>query len=171
MERPLVHEMEAAFVAVEQAELGLGGEFSEGGFHAGELAAGGLLLHGVFEHFGFEGPSAAEAPVGGGELLDEAVLEIVDGGEALDEDVAEGLEVAGGLVADEDLLGEQAMAGGIGGGARLAFGGDGAGGAGGVGAIGSETFFGDLHDGVSGRMGSALLGISVAGGWAGVGVS
>jgi len=171
VERPLVHEMEAAFVAVEEAELGLSGELGEGGVHAGELAAGGLLLHGVFEHFGFEGPGAAESPVGGGEFLDEAVLEIVDRGEALEEDVAEGLEVAGGLIADEDLLGEQAVAGSVGGGAGLAFGGDGAGGAGGVGAIGSETFFGDLHDCVSGRMGSALLGISVAGGWAEVGVS
>jgi hypothetical protein len=89
VEGPLVHEMEAAFVAVEEGEFGLFGELAEGGVHAGELAAGGLLLHGVFEHFGFEGPGVAEAPVGGGELLDEAVFEIVDRGEALEEDVGE----------------------------------------------------------------------------------
>jgi hypothetical protein len=92
VEGSLVYELEAAFVAVEEAELGLGGEIAEGSVHAGELASGGLLLHGVFEHFGFEDPGAAEAPVGSGELLDEAVFEIVDGVEALEEDVAEALK-------------------------------------------------------------------------------
>jgi hypothetical protein len=147
VEGALVHKVEAAFVAVEEGEFGLGSEFAESGIHAGELAAGGLLLHGVFEHFGFESPGATEAPVGGCEFLDEAELEIVDGVEALDEDVPEGLEVAGALVADEDLFGEKAVAHGIGGGAGFAFGGDGPGGSGGVGAIGLETFFGDFHDG------------------------
>jgi hypothetical protein len=118
VEGALVHEVEAAFVAVEEAEFGRGGELAEGGIHAGELSAGGLLLHGVFEHFGFERPGAAEAPVGGGEFFDEAVLEIVNGGESLEEDVAEGFEVLGALVADEDLLGEQTMTDGIGGAAR-----------------------------------------------------
>jgi hypothetical protein len=167
VEGALVHEVEAAFVAVEEGKFGRGSEFSEGGVHAGELAAGGLLLHGAFEHFGFEGPGAAEAPVGGCELFDEAVFEIVDGGEALEEDVAEGFEVLGGLVADEDLFGEQAMADGIGGSAGLAFGGDGSGGSGRVGAVGLETFFGDFHDG----RGSPSFGIRVAGGCAGVCVS
>jgi hypothetical protein len=153
MEGPLVHQMEAAFVAVEEGEFGRGGEFAESGIHAGELAAGGLLLHRVFEHFGFEGPGAAEAPVGGGEFLDEAELEIVDGGEALDEDVAEGLEVLRGLVADENLFGKEALSDGI---------------SGRVGAIGLETLLGDSHDGYGG--GSALA-TRVAGGWAGVSVS
>jgi hypothetical protein len=48
------------------------------------------------------------------------------------------------------LFGEQAMAGGIRGGAGFAFRGDGAGGAAGVGAIGAETFLGEFHDGVRG---------------------
>jgi hypothetical protein len=150
VERPLIHPMESAFIAVEQAELGLGGELGEGGVHAGELAAGGLFLHRVFEHFGFEGPGAAETPVGRGEFLDEAVFEIVDGGEALEEDVAEGFEVVGRLVADEDLFGEEILASGNGDGAGLAFGGDRAGGTGGVGAIGLEALLGDSHDGYGG---------------------
>jgi hypothetical protein len=79
--------VEASFVAVEEREFWLGGEFAEGGFHAGELAAGGLPLHGVGEHFGFEGPGAAQAPVGRGEFLDEVVLEIVDRFEALDDEL------------------------------------------------------------------------------------
>jgi hypothetical protein len=59
VEGAVVHPVEAAFVAVEEVELGLGGELGEGGVHAGELAAGGLLLYGVFEDFGFEGPGSA----------------------------------------------------------------------------------------------------------------
>ena len=40
MEGTLVHQMEAALVAVEEAELGLGREIGEGGVHASELASG-----------------------------------------------------------------------------------------------------------------------------------
>ena len=141
----LVHHVEAGFVAVEEVEAIVGGEVGVGCGHARDLTAGGLGLHGLFEHFGLYGPSAAEAPVGGGEFLDHAVFEIVYRFEAGGEHLTEGLEVFGRLVADEDLFGEQTVAHGVVGGALFAGLGYRSGRAGSIGTVGAETFFGELE--------------------------
>jgi hypothetical protein len=135
LERPLVHEVEAGFVPVEQGKCRLGGERGEGLVHAGELAAAGLVLHGVGEHFRFEGPGAAHSPIGGGEFLDEIKLEIVERFEALHDDVEEHFEILRVLIADEDLFGEEALAHSVAGDARLSFGSKRAGGPGRAGAL------------------------------------
>jgi hypothetical protein len=145
VEGALVHHVEAGFVTVEEVEAIVGSEVGVGGGHARDLAAGRLGLHGLFEHLGLNGPSAAEAPIRRGEFLDHAEFEIVHGFEPGGEHLTEGREVLGGFVTDEDLFGEQTVAHGVERGALFAGLGSGSSGLGGVGAIGAKTFFGELE--------------------------
>jgi len=135
----LMHDMEAGLVAVQEMECGAGGEVAESGGQAGEIAAGGLGLHGSFEHLGFHGPGAAETPGGGGHFFDEAELDVIDGSPLGDGDVEEFFECGGRFGADENLASEETVAAGVAGGMGLAGGGFGSGGESGVGAVGAET--------------------------------
>ncbi len=140
-EGALVDEVEARLVAMEEAEPWGIGDFGEGGGDAGQLFAGGLVIEGGLEPLVLDGPEAAEAPVGGSHFLDERLVHLVVRGEAgkvLIHDVIEGFA---GLVADDDVLGQQAVTKGVSRGAALTFGGSGAAGAGTVGAGGLDLFF------------------------------
>src|SRR5947209_529759 len=73
------------FVAVEEAQLRCGGEVGESVGEAGELGAGRLLLHRRAEKVGFDGPTAADAPDGGGHVFDEPELDGIGGDVVLNE--------------------------------------------------------------------------------------
>ncbi len=63
MECPLENAVEARFVAVEEAELGLGGEGGKGLGDLGSLAGFGVLGgDGIVHEFRFNGPGAALTP-------------------------------------------------------------------------------------------------------------
>jgi hypothetical protein len=63
--------VEAGFVAVDEVELGGGGEGREAGGEAHVVVPGGLLGEAGVEELGFDGPDAARAPLGEGHLLDD----------------------------------------------------------------------------------------------------
>lgn len=77
MEGALIHDVQARFVAVEEAELGSGRELAERGGHAGDLTFLGAIFHAAFEEAVFDGPGAAQSPIGGGHFLDHAEFDIV----------------------------------------------------------------------------------------------
>ena len=129
IERALIVEMKAGLVTVHEAEGGFGGEIIEGVGEAIERI-GGLLGGGfIFEEPGFDGQGAAEAPVGSNHFLDHAELHAIGGLEAIEVVIHDRLETFGRFILHDDLVGEQAMAGGILRRTPLALGGDRSGGA------------------------------------------
>jgi hypothetical protein len=99
----------------------------------------------------FESLGAAEAPVGGGDALDEGFLDQATGLELGQQVVEDGVElgaVLGGVGGLEEVPGEQAVLEGVSAGAGLALRGTGAGGAAGVAAIGTKLQ-GGCHGGGS----------------------
>jgi len=108
-----VDEVEAGLVAVEESELGGGGQLAEGGSEAVELGGGVAGGHVVIEGAGFDGEGAAQVPIGGDHFLDEADLDIVEGGEAVGIGVEELAEAVLAFVAQDHDFGEQAMAHGV----------------------------------------------------------
>ena len=133
MEGALIVEVEAGLVAVHEAEGGSGGEICEGVGQAIERVAGRLGGGFIFEQTGFDGPGAAEAPVGGDHLLDHAELHAIGGLEAIEVVFQDGLEALGRFVVHDDLAGEQAMAEGVLRRTPFALGGDGTDGASAIG--------------------------------------
>ncbi len=124
VEGALVHEVETGFVTVDQGKGWGLGESGEGVGHAVEAVGGGLGGDLLLQHSGFEGPGAAQTPVGRGHLLDHPQLEAVGGLEAIEIVAHEAFETLGGLVVEEEALGEEAVAGGVAGGTLFSFRGD-----------------------------------------------
>jgi hypothetical protein len=89
---------------------------------------------------GFDGPGAAHAPEGGGHFLDDAEFDVVGGAVAVDVLGHEDVEVLAGLGAQDDALGEKAVADGVEGRRLLSGGCGGAAGAGTVGAGRKDAF-------------------------------
>jgi len=117
----LVDEVEARFVAVHEAEGRGGGEGGEGGGHAvdgigftgGKITGGKTAGDGVIEHAGFEGPSAAHTPTGGGHLLDHAELHAIGGLEAVHVLGQMGFERFARFILHHDTAGEESVADGV----------------------------------------------------------
>ena len=111
MEAALVDAVEAGLVAVDESEIGRGGESAEGGGEAAEVV-GFFVLAGetVIEKAALDGPEAANAPVGGGHFLDHPEFDAIDGCETIEVAGDQGVELGAGFAADEDTIGEQAMA-------------------------------------------------------------
>jgi hypothetical protein len=61
------------------------------------------------EHAGFDGPSAALAPAGGGHFLDQAELDFIDGTEVVDMLLQEILEILALFVFKDDAVGAEAV--------------------------------------------------------------
>ena len=140
-EGALVDGVEAGLVAVEEVEFVGVVEFGEGVHQAVGGGGGGLVGHGGIEVAVFDGPGAAEAPVGGDHFLDEADFDGVQGAEALgvgEEEFAEGF---GWFLFEDDDSGKEAVAAGVLRGAGFAAGGFGASGLGAVGAGGGDLLF------------------------------
>jgi len=112
VESALVHEMEAGFVAVEEAEIGRSGHVAESGGEAANLVSGrvGLFGQGVLEDAFLDSPGAAHAPIGGCHFLDQPELDAVDGPEALQMLGEKGFETGARLVLEDDAIGEEAVA-------------------------------------------------------------
>jgi hypothetical protein len=140
MEGALVREVEARLVSVEKAELGSGGQVGKGGGHAGEPVFLGAAFHAVFQEAGFDGPGAAEAPIGGGHLLDHADFDVIDGAKAAEVQVEQRLEILLGFALHDYAPGEEAMAHGVAGRVGLTLRGLGAARAGAVGTGGQNAF-------------------------------
>jgi len=145
LEGAAIDQVEAGFVAMDEVETaGIVGQGGEGGGETFGIRGGGMEV--VFEFLieggGFDGPEAAQAPDGGDHFLDQRLSGEVGGGEAAEEILVEFAEGVGGLVGEEDAVGQDAVAEGIEAGAALALGGFGAAGAGAVGAGGADAEFG-----------------------------
>ena len=121
MESALITKVETGLVAMQEGELGRGGQVTESLGDAGEFVGGVELLDAVIEKPGLDGPGAAHAPIGGGHFLDHAEFDSIAGSEALDVLGQEVFKALPGFVAENDAIGEQAVAGGVGGGAAPAF--------------------------------------------------
>jgi hypothetical protein len=113
VEGSLVHRVEPGLVAVHQVALGLGGEIVKGAGDAAPLRPGGMRGHGGLHVFGFDRPGAAEAPVGGGELLDQGELDAIDGGEAADVLLQDDLKILRRFVFEDHAFCEQAVTEGV----------------------------------------------------------
>jgi len=105
--------MNARFVAVEEGEVGRGGEFAEGGGDAGRSAGSGVGIEG-FGHAGIlDAPGAADTPEGGGHILDHGAFDAIDGREALEVTGENGLEAFERLAWKDDAVGEKAVLHGV----------------------------------------------------------
>jgi hypothetical protein len=135
----LVDVVEAGFVTMEEAQLRRGGQFGEGGGDARGLIAGRLMAEGLFHEAILDGPGAAHAPIGRGHFFDHAELNAIGGGEPRGMLADEVVKARTRFVFEDHALGQEAVAKGVGGGAFLAIGGDGASGAGSVGAGSIDT--------------------------------
>jgi hypothetical protein len=126
--------VEAGLVTVEQVELGGGGQVGEGVGDALGLVAGGLIADGLFHQAILDGPGAAHAPIGGNHFLDHGELDAIGGGETLLMLGDELVEALTRFVFQDNALGQETVAEGVGGGAFFPLRGDGASGAGSVGS-------------------------------------
>jgi len=113
MEGALVHHVNARFVAVEESEVGRGGEFAEGGGDAGRSAGGGVGVEGLGHTGVLDAPGTADTPEGGGHILDHGALDAIDGHEALEVTGENGLETFERLAGKDDAVGEKAVLHGI----------------------------------------------------------
>jgi hypothetical protein len=92
VEGALVHQVEAGFVAMEQSQLGRGGELAEGSRDAGAGVTAGLGVQAASQELVFHGPGAAHPPVSSGHFLDHGLLNAIGGAEALQVLREEGFE-------------------------------------------------------------------------------
>jgi hypothetical protein len=113
VERALVDEVEAGFVTVYESERGGGGERGEGGSDGADGVGLALGVGGVFEQAGFDGPSAAHAPVRGNHFLDHAEFHAIGGLEAVEVLGQQIFEGCAGFLIQDDAAGEQAVADGV----------------------------------------------------------
>ena len=109
----LIHTVEASLIAMQEGQLGGIGEGIEGVSDADNLVAGLGGSHALIEEAGLDGPDAAKAPVSGGHFLDQAKLDAIGGGEPADVVGDHAVEILGGLIGEEHLFGEEAMAKGV----------------------------------------------------------
>ena len=126
VEGALVHEVEAGFVAVDEGDGGAFGEAGKGISHAIEGGTGGLGGDLLIEEACFEGPGAAQAPIGCSHVLDHAEFQAVGGLEAGNVVGEQGSEGLGTFVLEDYTTGEEPMAEGVAGRALLALRGFGA---------------------------------------------
>ena len=126
--------MEAGFVAVEEGKFRGCSEFAEGAGDAGDVITFGEGVQFLGEEGIFDGPGAAEAPVGSGHLLDHAELDAIERAEAFEVFGEERVEALARFAGEDDTVGEESVAEGVEGRAKLPFRGGGATGAGAVGA-------------------------------------
>jgi hypothetical protein len=110
LEGAVAHVVKAGLIAMQEGELGRGGQVGESAGKAAELVTGLAGSHGVFVETGFDGPGAAQTPEGGDHFLDDAELDVVDGAVALDVLIEEDVEVLAALVGQDDAVGEKAVA-------------------------------------------------------------
>jgi hypothetical protein len=100
--------------AVDEREARFGGEYSKGGGKTGDSAAfGGLVVEGLSDHGGFDGPGAAHAPVGGGQVLDHGEFDAIGGLEAVQMLAEHGLEQFAGFFRQDHALGQKTVAHGV----------------------------------------------------------
>jgi hypothetical protein len=97
-----------------------------------------LILHAVFEESGFDARVARDAPMGGGELMDEIGLRFGLGAEVVEVIAELSLVFVGGFVEEDDGAGGESVSDGVEGGGLFASVGGGASGFGGVGAGGGD---------------------------------
>ena len=111
VETALIDAVEAGLVAVEESEIGGGGETAEGGGKAAEVV-GSFVLAGetVLEQAALDGPEAAHAPVGGGHFLDHSEFDAIHRFEAIEVAGDQGVELGAGFATHDDAIGEQSMA-------------------------------------------------------------
>jgi hypothetical protein len=100
--------------------LGGGGEGGEGGCHAGDPIAGLGGFNALIHEDGLDRPGAAKAPESGRHFLDHAELDAIGGAEFPDVLGNHQIEVRGGLIGEDHLFGEQAVAERVEGGALFA---------------------------------------------------
>jgi hypothetical protein len=130
----LVHAVKASFVAVEEAE-GVG--FRKGverGCEAAERIGFGIRTDLVVHEAGLDGPGAAEAPVREGHLFDYRQLDAAGWRKTPDVLVHDIKETCARFALEDDVAGEEAVAGSVPGGATFAIRGDRTAGAGAIGA-------------------------------------
>ena len=113
LEGALADVVEAGLIAMQEGEVGCGGQVGESAGDAADLVAGLAGVDGVVEEVGFDGPGAAHAPEGGGHFLDDAELDVVDGAVAVEVLAHEDVEVLAGLVFQDDAPGELAVSDGV----------------------------------------------------------
>jgi hypothetical protein len=106
--------------------------------HSRAIEALLLILHAMFEETGFYARVAREAPMGGGELMDEIGFRLGLGAEVVEIIAELGLVFAGGFVEENDGAGGEPVGEGVEGGGLFAGGGGGAVGFCAVGAGGGE---------------------------------
>jgi hypothetical protein len=97
----------AGLVTVQEAEGGCGGEVGEGFGHAIQRVGGCLGFGFVFEEAGFDGPGAAEAPVGSDHLFDHTELHAIGGLETREVVTQDGFETLRGFIAHDAMFDEQ----------------------------------------------------------------
>ncbi len=113
--------VEARFVAVEEAELGLGRQGGKGLGDLRSLAEFGVLGgDGIVHEFRFNGPGAALTPEGRQHFLDKSDFDAVGGIEAFRETGREDVKALARFGFENDTTREQPVADGIGGRALLA---------------------------------------------------
>ena len=104
----LIDELQAAFIALEQSHGGRGGHCLEGVGEGVWIWASGLECELFVERLGFHGEDAAETPLRGAHLLDDAQFYLV-GLETVQVHLHEGVEFFGSFAVEEDTLAEQAV--------------------------------------------------------------
>ena len=148
----VVFVMESRLISIEERERAIGaGESFEG--HSEAMVGGEigvvveallLMLHALFEEAGFDGSVAGDAPMGGGELMDEIGLGLGLGEEMVEIFAELGFVFAGGFAGEDDGAGGESVGEGVESGGFFACGGGGAVGFCAVGAGGGE-FAGGGH--------------------------
>jgi len=113
VEGALIVEMKAGLVTVHEAQGGFGGEVLEGVGYAIERIGGSLSGGFIFEQSGFDGPGAAETPVGSDHFLDQGELHAIGGLQATEVLIEDGVKTFRLFIAHDDLAGEQPVTGGI----------------------------------------------------------
>ena len=134
LQAALIHIVEAGFIAVEEGEATGTVRVLEGGSEeAGSIARVGDVEAAV-EALGFDGPGAADAPLGDDHFLNDGELDAVGGLKAVDVVGEDFLKTGWRFVIQPDDFGEQSVAAGVLGRQALAGLRDRASGAGAVGA-------------------------------------
>jgi hypothetical protein len=146
--------MEARLIAVEQCERASGA--GEGVESDGEavifrevwivlIEAFFLIQHAMFEEPGFDACVTRDAPMGGGELMDEIAFGLGLGAEMIQIVVQLGLVFVRGFIEEDDGAGGEPVGEGVEGGGLFAGGGGWATGLGTVGAGGGDSAGGGRH--------------------------
>ncbi len=109
----MVELLKAALVAEEEVEFGLARKVAEGTGDAVHGVGLGAFGGGVGEETGFDGPEPPHSPDGDRHFLDVDVIDIIAGTDFFTIPIEEGFEDLGGLVGEDDQVGEEAMAQGV----------------------------------------------------------